>query len=204
MYTLLQINGLYVFHIYKSAVYQWKRNWALGPNQQYDTNPDAFTRTRNRWRHLMQLRSKSDFMHGSFEMFSRVWGSIESFCLTSGLRKKKLCKRHRSMPRVYPPTRGSEVMWGEVAHFLHWNSRTKCQRWVECGHLSFITVLIIPGMAAKKNRAIHVFTHIKSLDGLVCSNTSTEISILRSIVSTCTIYIFQLRWSGVGFQSKMF
>ena len=30
--------------------------------------------------------------------------------------------------RVYPPPRGSEVMWGEVAHFLHWNSRTKCQR----------------------------------------------------------------------------
>ena len=62
---------------------------------------------------------------------------------------------------------------------------------VESGHLSLITVFIIPGMAAKKNRAIHVFTHIKStyLDGLVCSNTSTEISILRPIVSTCTIYL---------------
>ena len=44
-------------------------------------------------------------------------------------------------------------------------------------------------MAEKKNRAIHVFTHIKStyLDGLVCSNTSTEISILRPIFSTCKI-----------------
>ena len=35
--------------------------------------------------------------------------------------------------RVYPPPpphrEGSEVMWGEVAHFLHWNSRTKCQRY---------------------------------------------------------------------------
>ena len=40
-------------------------------------------------------------------------------------------------------------------------------------------------MAVKKNMAIHVFTHIKStyLDGLVCSNTLTEISILRPIVS---------------------
>ena len=28
----------------------------------------------------------------------------------------------------YPPPRGSEVIWGEVAHFLHWNSRTKYQR----------------------------------------------------------------------------
>ena len=35
----------------------------------------------------MQLRSDPDFMHGDFEMFSRVWRSIESLCLTSGLRK---------------------------------------------------------------------------------------------------------------------
>ena len=35
----------------------------------------------------MQLRSNPDFMQGDFEMFSRVWGSIESLCLTSGLRK---------------------------------------------------------------------------------------------------------------------
>ena len=35
----------------------------------------------------MQLRSNPDFMHGDFEMFSRVWRSIESLCLTSGLRK---------------------------------------------------------------------------------------------------------------------
>ena len=28
-----------------------------------------------------------DFMHGDFEMFSRVWRSIESLFLTSGLRK---------------------------------------------------------------------------------------------------------------------
>ena len=37
----------------------------------------------------MQLRSNPDFMHGDFEMFSRVWRSIESLCLTAGL----LCKR---------------------------------------------------------------------------------------------------------------
>ena len=36
----------------------------------------------------MQLRSNPDFMHGDFETFSRVWRSIESLCLTSGLRKK--------------------------------------------------------------------------------------------------------------------
>ena len=35
----------------------------------------------------MQLRSNPDFMHGDFETFSRVWRSIESLCLTSGLRK---------------------------------------------------------------------------------------------------------------------
>ena len=35
----------------------------------------------------MQLRSNPDFMHGDFEMFSRVWRSIESLFLTSGLRK---------------------------------------------------------------------------------------------------------------------
>ena len=35
----------------------------------------------------MQLRSNPDFMHGDFEMFSRVLRSIESLCLTSGLRK---------------------------------------------------------------------------------------------------------------------
>ena len=35
----------------------------------------------------MQLRSNPDFMHGDFEMFSRVWRSIESLCLTLGLRK---------------------------------------------------------------------------------------------------------------------
>ena len=70
--------------------------------------------------------------------------------------------------------------------------------------LSLITVLIIPGMAAKKNRAIHVFTHIKStyLDGLVCSNTSTEISILRLIVSTCTIYLsIEVEWGRVSVQN---
>ena len=48
---------------------------------------DDFTCTRNRWRHFMQLRSNPDFVHGDFEMFSRVWRSIESLCLTSGLRK---------------------------------------------------------------------------------------------------------------------
>ena len=82
----------------------------------------------------------------------------------------------------------------------------KCQRYVESGHLSFITVLIIPGMAAKKNRAIHVFTHIKSthLDGLVCSNTSTEISILGPIVSTCTIYLsIKVEWSRVSVQNVL-
>ena len=36
----------------------------------------------------MQLRSNPDFMHGDFEMISRVWRPIESLCLTSGLRKK--------------------------------------------------------------------------------------------------------------------
>ena len=36
----------------------------------------------------MQLRSNPDFMHGDFETFSRVWRSIESLYLTSGLRKK--------------------------------------------------------------------------------------------------------------------
>ena len=46
-----------------------------------------FTKTRNRRRHFMQLRSNPDFMHGDFEMFSRVWRSIESLFLTSGLRK---------------------------------------------------------------------------------------------------------------------
>ena len=46
-----------------------------------------FAKTRNRWRHFMQLRSNPDFMHGDFEMFSCVWRSIESLCLTSGLRK---------------------------------------------------------------------------------------------------------------------
>ena len=35
----------------------------------------------------MQLRSNPDFMHGDFEMFSRVWRSIEPLCLTAGLRK---------------------------------------------------------------------------------------------------------------------
>ena len=50
-------------------------------------NTTLFTKTRNRWRHFMQLRSNPDFMHGDFEMFSRVWRSIESFCLTLGLRK---------------------------------------------------------------------------------------------------------------------
>ena len=35
----------------------------------------------------MQLSSNADFMHGDFYMFSRVWRSIESLCLTSGLRK---------------------------------------------------------------------------------------------------------------------
>ena len=42
----------------------------------------------------MQPRSNPDFMQGDFEMFSRVWRSLESLCLTSGLRKK-LCKRGR-------------------------------------------------------------------------------------------------------------
>ena len=46
-----------------------------------------FTKTRNRRQHIMQLRSNPDFMHGDFEMFSRVWRSIESLFLTSGLRK---------------------------------------------------------------------------------------------------------------------
>ena len=46
-----------------------------------------FTKTRNRWRHFMQVRSNPDFMHGDFEMFNRVWCSIESLYLTSGLRK---------------------------------------------------------------------------------------------------------------------
>ena len=46
-----------------------------------------FTKTRNRRRHFMQLRSNPDFRHGDFEMFSRVWRSIESLFLTSGLRK---------------------------------------------------------------------------------------------------------------------
>ena len=46
-----------------------------------------FTKTRNRRRHFMQLRSNPDFIHGDFEMFSRVWRSIESLFLTSGLRK---------------------------------------------------------------------------------------------------------------------
>ena len=46
-----------------------------------------FTKTRNRRRHFMQPRSNPDFMHGDFEMFSRVWRSIESLFLTSGLRK---------------------------------------------------------------------------------------------------------------------
>ena len=50
-------------------------------------NATLFTKTRNRWRYFMQLRSNPDFMHGDFEMFSRVWRSIESLCLTSGLRK---------------------------------------------------------------------------------------------------------------------
>ena len=50
-------------------------------------NTTLFTKTRNRWRHFMQLRSNPDFMHGNFEMFSRVWRSIESLCLTLGLRK---------------------------------------------------------------------------------------------------------------------
>ena len=36
----------------------------------------------------MQLRSNPDFMHDDFEMFSRVWRSIEYLCLTPGLRKK--------------------------------------------------------------------------------------------------------------------
>ena len=35
----------------------------------------------------MQPRSNPDFMQGDFEIFSRVWCSIESLCLTSGLRK---------------------------------------------------------------------------------------------------------------------
>ena len=46
-----------------------------------------FTKTQNRRRHFMQLRSIPDFMHGDFDMFSHVWRSIESLCLTSGLRK---------------------------------------------------------------------------------------------------------------------
>ena len=46
-----------------------------------------FTKTRNRRRHFMKPRSNPDFMHGDFEMFSRVWRSIESLFLTSGLRK---------------------------------------------------------------------------------------------------------------------
>ena len=46
-----------------------------------------FTKTRNRRRHFMQRRSNPDFMHGDFKMFSRVWRSIESLFLTSGLRK---------------------------------------------------------------------------------------------------------------------
>ena len=46
-----------------------------------------FTKTRNRWRHIMQLRSNPDFMQDDFEMFSRVWRSIKTLCLTSGLRK---------------------------------------------------------------------------------------------------------------------
>ena len=46
-----------------------------------------FTKTRNRWRQFTQPRSDPDFMHGDFEMCSRVWRSIESLCLTSGLRK---------------------------------------------------------------------------------------------------------------------
>ena len=36
---------------------------------------------------MIQLRSKPDFMHGDFEMFSRVWRSVESLCPTSDLRK---------------------------------------------------------------------------------------------------------------------
>ena len=50
-------------------------------------NTTLFTTTRNRWRHFMQLRSNPDFMRGDFKMFSRVWRSIESLCLTPGLRK---------------------------------------------------------------------------------------------------------------------
>ena len=46
-----------------------------------------FTKTQNRRRHFMQLRFNPDFMHGDFEMFSRVWRSLESLFLTSGLRK---------------------------------------------------------------------------------------------------------------------
>ena len=34
----------------------------------------------------MQLRFNPDCMHGDFETFSRVWRSIESLYLTSGLR----------------------------------------------------------------------------------------------------------------------
>ena len=31
-----------------------------------------------------------------------------------------LCYSHYALShRVYPPPRGSEVLWGEVAHFLH-------------------------------------------------------------------------------------
>ena len=50
-------------------------------------NTTLSTKTRNQWRHLTQLRSNPDFMHRDFEKLSRVWRSIESLCLTSGLRK---------------------------------------------------------------------------------------------------------------------
>ena len=50
-------------------------------------NMTLSTKTRNQWRQFMQPRSNPDFMHGDFEMFSRVWRSIESLSLTSGLRK---------------------------------------------------------------------------------------------------------------------
>ena len=38
----------------------------------------------------MQLRSNLDFVQGDFEMFSRVWRSIESLSLISGLLKKNM------------------------------------------------------------------------------------------------------------------
>ena len=43
--------------------------------------------TQTKWQNEIQLSSNPDFVNCDLKMFSRVWHSIESLCVISGLKK---------------------------------------------------------------------------------------------------------------------